>query len=137
MVHPLVVTDLNTNQHVSHEMFKKKKNSWSQNQTNRFPAHDVAQVDHHVHVRSPGVKLPLPGGQRGQRHHHQKGSVELMLVEQVGQEGDGLDGLPQPHLIGQDDAVAPASGERILYWDQNLVLNIKPSTLLVIYLHQE
>lgn len=39
-----------------------------------------------------------------------------MLVEQVGEEGDGLDGLPQPHLISQDNAVAPTSGTRIFFF---------------------
>lgn len=77
----------------------------------RFPAHDVTQVDHDVYVGGPGVELPLPGGERGQRHHHQEGPVELMLVEQVGQERDGLDGLSQTHLVGQDDAVAPEDEE--------------------------
>lgn len=30
-----------------------------------------------------------------------------MLVKQVRQEGDGLDGLSKPHLISEDDAIAP------------------------------
>lgn len=38
--------------------------------TYRFPAHDITEVDDHVHVWGPGLKLPLPGGERGQRHHH-------------------------------------------------------------------
>lgn len=75
--------------------------------TNRFPAHDITEVDHHVHVRSPGVKLPLPGGECRQRDHQQEGPVQLVLVEQVGQEGDGLDGLPQTHLVSKDYTIAP------------------------------
>lgn len=30
-----------------------------------------------------------------------------MLVKQVGQEGDGLDGLTKPHFISEDNAIAP------------------------------
>ena len=30
-----------------------------------------------------------------------------MLVEQVEQEGNGLDGLSEPHLISEDNTVAP------------------------------
>lgn len=33
-----------------------------------------------------------------------------MLVKQVRQEGDGLDGLSQAHLISEDNAVAPEKG---------------------------
>lgn len=65
----------------------------------RFPAHDIAQVHHHVHVRGPRVKLPLPGGERGQGHYQEEGPVELVLVEEVREEGDCLDGLSQTHLI--------------------------------------
>lgn len=59
----------------------------------RFSAHDVAEIDNHVHVWGPGLKLSLPGGERGQRHHQHEGPIQLVLVEQVWQEGDGLDGL--------------------------------------------
>lgn len=73
----------------------------------RFSAHDVTKIDNHVHVWGPGLKLPLPGGERGQRHHQEEWPVQLVLVKQVGQKGDGLNGLSQPHLIGQDNTVAP------------------------------
>ena len=72
-----------------------------------FPTHNIPQVDHHVHVRGPGFKLPLPGGECWQGHHHQERPIQLVLVEQVGQEGDGLDGLSKTHLIGKDNTVAP------------------------------
>lgn len=35
-----------------------------------------------------------------------------MLVEQVRQEGDRLDGLPQSHLISKDNTVAPEEEEK-------------------------
>ena len=72
------------------------------------PAGDVAQVHHHVHVRRPQLDLALPGGERGQGHHQQKGPVQLVLLEQVAEEGDGLDGLAQAHLVCQDTAVPSA-----------------------------
>lgn len=34
-----------------------------------------------------------------------------MLVEQVRQEGDGLDGLSQSHLISEDNTIAPEEKE--------------------------
>lgn len=74
--------------------------------TNRFPAHDISEINNHVHIRGPRVKLPLPGGECGQRHHQEEGAIQLMLVKQVGQEGDGLDGLSEPHLISKDNTVA-------------------------------
>lgn len=76
-------------------------------QTHRFSAHHVTEVDDYVHVWGPYCKLPLPRGKCGQRHDHYEGSIQLMLVKQVGQEGDCLDRLPQSHLISKDDTVAP------------------------------
>lgn len=80
---------------------------WILHPTYCFSAHDVPEVDDYIHVRCPGVKLPLPGGECGQRHHNQEGSIELMLVEEIGQKGDGLDGLPQSHLVSKYNTVAP------------------------------
>ena len=92
----------------------------------RLPAHDIADVHHHVHVGRPGLELPLPGGECGQRHHNQERPVELVVVEQVGQEGDSLDGLPQPHLISQDNTVAPAqdAATHILVYHLPLLLPV-------------
>lgn len=35
-----------------------------------------------------------------------------MLVKQVRQEGDCLDGFSQPHLISEDNAIAPTEGDK-------------------------
>lgn len=72
MVHPLIITDLhNTEAPVqSMQVFVEPAGGQKySNSTYYFPAHDVAKVDHHIHVRGPGVELPLPGSERGQRHH--------------------------------------------------------------------
>lgn len=65
MVHPLVVADLRKNKSIDvslrHQLSKEKTPADS---TYRFPAHDVTEVDDHVHVWGPGLKLPLPGGER-------------------------------------------------------------------------
>jgi len=74
--------------------------------TNHASAADVSEVDDHVYHGSPQVDLPLPGGQRGQGHHQQEGPEQLVLVEQVAEEANGLDGLAQAHLVGQDATVA-------------------------------
>lgn len=79
---------------------------WSNAKSYHVPAADVPQVDHHIHLWGPQVDLPLPGRQRGERHDQQEGSVQLVLVEQVVEEADRLDGFAQTHLVGQDAAVA-------------------------------
>lgn len=52
------------------------------------------------------MDLPLPGRQRGERHDQQEGAVQLVLMEQVVEEADRLDGFAQTHLVSQDAAVA-------------------------------
>ena len=58
------------------------------------PAADVSQVDDKVHQRGPKLDFPLPAGECRERHDQQEGSVQLVIVEQVVEEGDCLDGLP-------------------------------------------
>jgi len=43
-----------------------------------------------------------PVGERGERHDDEVGPVDLLLLHQVGDQRDGLDGLAQAHLVGQD-----------------------------------
>lgn len=73
MVHPLEVTDLHKTEAGSLNQLWRyhsdKNNPLQTSPTYGFPAHDVTEVDHHIHVWGPGVELPLPGGERGQRHH--------------------------------------------------------------------
>lgn len=83
----------------------KEQGCWKQHY--HVPAADVSEVDDDVHLRRPQLDLPLPGRDGGERHHQQEGSVELVLVEQVVEEADCLDGLPQTHLVCQDAAVPP------------------------------
>lgn len=65
-----------------------------------------------------------------------------MLVKQVGEEGDGLDGLSKPHLISKDNTVA-SKNEKKKNGDcltlPNLLHTWSPQKLAVtfIYLHQE
>lgn len=93
------------------------------------PAVLVAGVRHHVEVRRPHLKLPLPvddGGQRGADQERTLGVTlrdrpalktcvngdgcrqRSYLFKEGVQEDDGLDGLSQPHLIRQD-GVGPLS----------------------------
>lgn len=58
------------------------------------PAHLISDIDDHIDLRGPDLKLPLPRGQRRQGHHDHEGAVQLVLMEEVGEERDGLDGLP-------------------------------------------
>lgn len=75
--------------------------------THHVPAHEVSNVNHHVYLGCPHFKLPLPGGEGGQGHDHQERAIQLVLMEQVGQEWYCLNGLAQSHFISQDHAVAP------------------------------
>lgn len=86
--------------------------TWMSEAPYHVPAADVPQVHDNVHLRGPQLDLPLPGGDRRERHHQQERSVQLVLVKQVVEKADGLDGLPQPHLISQDTAVTSGNEQR-------------------------
>lgn len=75
------------------------------------PAVDVSQVHHNIHLRSPELDLPLPGCEGRQRHHQKEGPVKLVLMEQVIEEADCLDGFAQTHLICQDTTVSSGKAE--------------------------
>lgn len=68
-------------------------------------------VDHHVELR-PGPELPLPVGNGGERRDDQEGPLDA-LHEHLIKECNGLDGLPQTHLIRQD---AVTSGREKRSW---------------------
>ena len=53
----------------------------------------ISDIHYDIHLWSPEVALSLPGHDGGERHNHQKGAVEAVGVEEVRQEGDGLNGL--------------------------------------------
>eukprot|EP00959_Pyramimonas_sp_CCMP1952_P238252 4978765-Pyramimonas_sp.AAC.1 len=62
-----------------------------------------------------GGAVVLQDVQGGQRDHHQRRRAGAVLGDQRGEEGDGGDGLPQTHLVGEDDvhALAPAQPQPI------------------------
>lgn len=76
-----------------------------------LPADLGAVVHDDVHV-GPRAELPLPVGDGGQRGDDEEGAADAH-VENLVEEGDGLDGLPQPHLIRQD-AVFPGKGTEMV-----------------------
>ena len=57
-----------------------------------------------VHI-GPGGELALPVGDGGERGDHQEGALDA-CAKHLRQQRDGLDGLPQTHLVSQD-AVLP------------------------------
>lgn len=65
-----------------------------------LPADLRAVIHDDVHVR-PRAKLPLPVGDGGQGGNDEERAADPH-VEDLIQKGDGLDGLSQPHLIGQN-----------------------------------
>ena len=71
---------------------------------------DVSQVHHHIHVWRPLLKFLLPGCDGGERYNKQKGSIDIVVMEQSTEETDGLDGFSQSHLIGKNTAVFPTPG---------------------------
>ena len=48
-----------------------------------------------VYLWRPGGEFLLPGRHGGQGHHHQHRTFERVDVEQILEEGDGLDGLAE------------------------------------------
>lgn len=65
-----------------------------------LPADYASVVDDDVEVR-PRPELALPVSDGGERRDDEEGAPDAHAVDLL-QEGDGLDGLPQAHLICQD-----------------------------------
>lgn len=60
-----------------------------------LPGAGAPGVGDGVEVRGPDGELGLPGGQGGQRHHHQHRALERVGVDEILEEGDGLDSLAE------------------------------------------
>lgn len=73
-----------------------------------LPADLTAVIDDDVQL-GPRAKLSLPVGDGGKRGDDEEGSSQTH-VEDLVQECDGLDGLPQAHFVSQD-TVFPAPRE--------------------------
>lgn len=67
--------------------------------TARLPV--LVVVQNAVHG-SPLLHRPLPVLERGERSDYQEGPLGVFEVEEMVEEGNGLDGLAQPHLVSQD-----------------------------------
>lgn len=65
-----------------------------------LPTGQAAVVDDGVHV-GPGGELPLPVCDGGEGSDHEERALDTSSVD-LGEQCDGLDGLPQTHLICQD-----------------------------------
>ncbi len=63
------------------------------------PAADVTQVDNSVHLRSPYLKLSLPGGHSGEGYYDEVWTVQLVLVIEIVKECNCLDSFAQSHLV--------------------------------------
>jgi hypothetical protein len=57
---------------------------------------------------TPELELSLPVDERGQGNGDDEGASAVALLVQRVEEGDGLDGFAQAHLVGQDDVRVPA-----------------------------
>lgn len=55
-------------------------------------------------IACPSLQLLLPGAQQPFGHHHQHGFVEHAVLLHVQHHGNGLQGLPEAHVIGQNAA---------------------------------
>ena len=60
----------------------------------------AAMIDYGIHV-GPGGELPLPVGDGGEGSNNQERALDACSIH-LGQQCDGLDGLPQTHLICQN-----------------------------------
>ena len=62
----------------------------------------VANVSESVEVGSPMLQLAHPCGQRGEGHNDEEGAVLVAGMEEVREEGDGLNSLAETHLVGEN-----------------------------------
>ena len=76
---------------------------------NHGPRIFVAHIRNHVEFRSPQLKLTFPINERRKGHRNEERTSAVTFLVQGVQKGDGLDGLAQAHLVGQDDirAIVP------------------------------
>lgn len=75
-----------------------------------LPADHGAVVDNDVEV-GPRSELPLPVGDGGEGGDDEEGAPDAHTPDLL-QKRDGLDGLPQTHLIGQDTVPSVREEER-------------------------
>ena len=61
---------------------------------------DISYIHNQVVPGCPLLKLPVPGWHGGERHDQEEGAIQLVVVREIVKEGNGLNGLPQTHLIG-------------------------------------
>lgn len=66
---------------------------------------DVAHKSYAVELRAPALHFPLPVLRGRQRADDEARAVLFQgsLQQDAPHECDGLDGLAQPHLVGEDD----------------------------------
>lgn len=66
---------------------------------------DVPHEANTVELRAPHLHLPLPVVRGGQGTDDEHGPIFRRgpLVEDAADEGEGLDGLAEPHLVREDD----------------------------------
>ena len=57
-------------------------------------------VGHKARLRAPSFKLSDPVIQSWLRDYNEEGSTDLLNINKIADERDGLDSLPQTHLIG-------------------------------------
>lgn len=74
----------------------------------------TAVINHHVEL-GPRPELSLPVGNSGERSNDQEWPVDP-LQEDLVQEGDGLHGLPQAHLIRQDTVPSEQEEKKRFRW---------------------
>ena len=55
---------------------------------------------------APSGELVHPVGQGGFGNNDEVGALNIQELELVGEDGDGLEGFPETHLIGEDTVEA-------------------------------
>ena len=67
-----------------------------------FPLLEVAPIRQYLEFRREAGDLLLPVVEGGGGGDHQMRTPVVLLLGEVGEEGDGLDSLAESHLVGQD-----------------------------------
>lgn len=106
-----------------------------------LPTDLAAVIDDGVHF-SPCAELSLPVGDGGERGDDEEGSSQTH-EENLIEKRDGLDGLPQPHLISQN-TVFPTSRQTFsgveefinhVRFDAVLAIFLLYETVIIITIH--
>jgi len=82
-----------------------------QTQTYHTATVTVSDVNNDIDCGRPRLELFLPCDNGRERDNDEERTVDVVRVHEHGQERDGLDGLSETHLIGENCTVVSINNE--------------------------